>query len=248
MSISEFGMTRCVASMPKRCLPAAFAGSRFLEILLLGSLILSAGCSTDPEVLYKEAKAHAEAGELELALEKYRKIISSHPQHVAAHNNIGTILARQGDPEGAIKHFQAAIDADQESALAYKNLGLAYFQRGWHEEAGVALDAAIALRPGEGAIYLDRARLRAIEGRYTAALTDISSALERDPSLYFSVEAEEKFFPLHKRKVFMLLLVKYAPQEVVAQTIPSSEEPSTKEERPQKKQVTIGGLLRQLGL
>ena len=44
------------------------------------------------------------------------------PNFAAAHNNLGTLLARRGDVEAAIAHYQKALQIDPQFVSARRNL------------------------------------------------------------------------------------------------------------------------------
>ena len=51
------------------------------------------------------------------------------------HNNLGTALAMQGDPAGAIAHFRQALELHPGFAQAHANLALALFSEGRYDES-----------------------------------------------------------------------------------------------------------------
>lgn len=57
----------------------------------------------------------ARSGETEAALEHLRKLISSHPDYVAGHQQLGQLLAQLGRSEEARAAFQAGIAAAQKT-------------------------------------------------------------------------------------------------------------------------------------
>ena len=61
-----------------------------------------------------------------------------------AHDNLGVLLAKRGDPAGAEVAFRAALAADPQSAIAHYNLGNILGMRG--ELAGAARLFAAALK------------------------------------------------------------------------------------------------------
>jgi len=73
-----------------------------------------------------------------------RKAIALSPAHARAHNNLGLVLARRGDPEGALAEFARA---GSDPADARANLGLILALEGHLEEAGRQYKLALAAKP-----------------------------------------------------------------------------------------------------
>ncbi|HBY60677.1 MAG TPA: hypothetical protein DEH78_12700, partial [Solibacterales bacterium] len=61
-----------------------------------------------PPSLQEALQAH-QAGQLDLAVEKYRAYLKVNPSSVEAHSNLGAVLARQGRLEEAIPEYRAAL-------------------------------------------------------------------------------------------------------------------------------------------
>ena len=76
------------------------------------------------------------------------------------HGELGTLLYRVGDHEGALEHYSAAIDLDQGSAEFHFNRAAVRRYLGDAAGAEQDFDAAIALRPDEYEAYNGRAQLR----------------------------------------------------------------------------------------
>lgn len=64
------------------------------------------------------------------------------PSHAPALTNLGNLLLEEGDIDGAISHYRAAIAGDREYAIAYLNLGVAYKRAGRIAEGVRALREA----------------------------------------------------------------------------------------------------------
>jgi tetratricopeptide (TPR) repeat protein len=62
------------------------------------------------------------AGKVANAADCYRELVSMEPLNADLRNNLGIILARQGDLAGAIAEFEAALKADPAHAAARRNL------------------------------------------------------------------------------------------------------------------------------
>src|SRR5262249_9447222 len=62
-----------------------------------------------------------------------------------AHNNLGVALARKGDLDGAIRHYEEAIRISPRYAIAMNSLGLALARQGKLDEALAKFSEALAI-------------------------------------------------------------------------------------------------------
>jgi tetratricopeptide (TPR) repeat protein len=74
--------------------------------------------------------AYQKAGDLDKAIQQYRKSLSLDPFYADAHNNIGIAYFDKGLVDNAITHFKHAIEIDPSHADAHYNLGVAYGEKG----------------------------------------------------------------------------------------------------------------------
>jgi len=86
-------------------------------------------------------------GELELALEYYRKAEDVDPTNGYATNNIGAILQIQNNFESAEANYRKAIDKQPETALFHSNLGLLLYKQKRYPDAITYLHKAAELEP-----------------------------------------------------------------------------------------------------
>ncbi|WZP00660.1 tetratricopeptide repeat protein [Isosphaeraceae bacterium EP7] len=84
----------------------------------------------------------------------FRKAIKLEPAHSRSHNNLGLVLARQGDADAALAEFRRA---GCDTADAQANLGLILAMEGHMPEAEKAYAAALAAKPksSEARVGLD---------------------------------------------------------------------------------------------
>lgn len=107
-------------------------------------LLLFAGiASADLDTLRNDAGAAAAAGNIDVAITKYREIIDQSPDDGAAHYTLGTLLMDNGgDLDDAIRHFDRAADAGfQPLGVAYR-LSRIYARSGREAEAIEQLEIA----------------------------------------------------------------------------------------------------------
>jgi aspartate beta-hydroxylase len=118
----------------------------------------------DDEVraLAERAAAHAERGEMAVALATYQQLLALAPNHTSALNFVAVAALQGGDVRQAIAMLQLAVTADAADAGLHKNLGLAYRAAGSAEEALRCFREASRLKPdfvvallNEGALLVE---------------------------------------------------------------------------------------------
>jgi protein O-mannosyl-transferase len=107
----------------------------------------------------------------------YRTILERNPDAWAAHNNLGTILAAQGQQLEAIEHFRAAIRVRPNYFAGHSNLGTALAETGQLREAFDHLHKAIELQPDSVAAHRDLGNALANTGRQIEAIDEYRTAL-----------------------------------------------------------------------
>jgi len=131
-----------------RPLPTPFAGP---EVAARGRALLDAGeaeralelfyatplaGAEAPQILALAARAHANRGDLDLAVAEARRAIELSPLTTEAYLLIGLIYARQGQPQEAIRELERARYLDARSPLIAYHLAECYREAG---RAGPAL-------------------------------------------------------------------------------------------------------------
>jgi len=137
--------------------------------------------------LWQEAYRHQMEGELDRAIELYRRSIAVYPT-AEAHTFLGWTLSFQGRLEEATKECLRAIEIDPEFGNPYNDIGVYLMQQGKLEEAIHWLTKAKQAKRYEprqfpfmnlGRIYLKQGRwweaLREFEGAVRAAPEDVGA-------------------------------------------------------------------------
>lgn len=93
-----------------------------------------------PEELFREAQEAQQRGDQVLAVKKYQELLQLHPEVVAAHANLGVVLASLGRYDEAIAEYHFALAEAPNSAPLILDLGLAYYKKG--DFAGAAAQFA----------------------------------------------------------------------------------------------------------
>ncbi len=88
-------------------------------------------------------------GDVQTAIEEYRKALAIRPRFPEARANLGAALSATGDFDGAIHEYQLALENAPDKTAVRKNLGLAYYKKGDCEHASAEFDAAHTARPSD---------------------------------------------------------------------------------------------------
>ena len=135
-----------------------------------GGLPPVTGFGADPTAYFHEGNRLAQQGQLEQAIDQYRRAIAAKPDYAHALANLGNALMMVGQPDEAIGAWRRAVAADPSYALAYSNLGLALSQQGRIDEAIAHLRRAVELKPGFVDALDNLARALLAAGRASQAL------------------------------------------------------------------------------
>jgi tetratricopeptide (TPR) repeat protein len=111
---------------------------------------------TSPPSFYIEtnlAGALSDENRISEALQCYRRAAELAPAAFDAHYNLGYMLARNGDPTGAVSEFQQALllaRNNTEKARADKSLGFAFLNLGESQQALSIFKETLSLAPRDG--------------------------------------------------------------------------------------------------
>src|SRR5262249_42621474 len=95
------------------------------------------------------AEKHRAAGRLEPAAALWRRVLEAAPGDAAALHFLAIVLHEKGDAIGAIEALERAIAVKGDVPLYRANLAEMYRRAGRHEEAVIAGEQALALRPND---------------------------------------------------------------------------------------------------
>jgi len=108
--------------------------------------------------------------------------IACDPSHYEAYYNRGCALEEEGDFNGALADYEAAIELDQAYPKPYNNRGIIRERRGDAKGALADYNTAIRLAPEYAKPYNNRAVLRKSQGDLRGALEDYNTALRHNPN------------------------------------------------------------------
>ncbi|HJR55871.1 MAG TPA: tetratricopeptide repeat protein, partial [Rhizomicrobium sp.] len=131
--------------------------------------------------LHESALAHSKAGQYDLAIADYSKIIEQTPNDRLAYSNRGAVFIKSRKYDLAIADFTKSIALNGEFYEPYFNRGLA--QVGTHQfTAAIAdFDKAISLKPDDARLYKERGRARLGVRQYALTIADFDKAIALAP-------------------------------------------------------------------
>ena len=156
------GMTAALGRLKKQSpfLKPAFGG---IVLLVLGLLTRrQAGMYADAEILW-------------------RTTIARNPDAWMAYDNLGNILARRGDEDGAMALFQKTLAIQPDDTLACNNLGLVLCQKGRMDEGIVEFQKALSILPGNAVFRNNLGKAFLAKGQQREAMIQFQKVLENNP-------------------------------------------------------------------
>ena len=99
------------------------------------------------ELLAASAWKLHQSGQLEQAIEIYRRAAAMAPKYAEIHNNLGNALRAAGRPADAVTSLKRAARLKPEVATVHTNLGLALADIGHFQEAAASHRQALKLQP-----------------------------------------------------------------------------------------------------
>ena len=108
----------------------------------------------------------------------YQTTIRKNPDCWMAHNNIGTLLMKQGRNDEAMVHFQKALELDPIHAEPHNNIGFLLKKMGRNDDAMVHFQKALELNPNYAEAHNNLGLLLEIMGQNDDAMAHFQKALE----------------------------------------------------------------------
>ena len=147
------------------------------------ALELALGLELDQaEGYFRQGLAEQDLEQLDHAKAFYRKALAIQPDHIAACNNLGGILLREGQADMAASYFQRASEVDPANAVAQMNLGDALKALGQMEEALASYRRSVEAAPDYAPALVRLGNMQADQGRQKEAIASYRRALEIEPN------------------------------------------------------------------
>jgi tetratricopeptide (TPR) repeat protein len=104
-------------------------------------------------------------------------------RNLAAHNNLGILLAQRGQLDEAIAHYQRALRINPHYVDAHMNLGVVLAKRGRLDEAIAQCQRAVEIAPDDAQGHNNLGLILAGRGRLDEAIAQYQWALQISPDL-----------------------------------------------------------------
>lgn len=131
------------------------------------------------EFFFQEGYRHQMSGDLDAAVESYRRSIELYPT-AEAHTFLGWAYSFQGKIDEAIRECEIAIQIDPDFGNPYNDIGVYLMEKGEHEAAIPWLVKAMQAKRYEPRHYphINMARVRAKKGEIDEAIAELRKALQ----------------------------------------------------------------------
>lgn len=133
------------------------------------------------EFFFQEGYRHQMSGDLDAAVESYRRSIELYPT-AEAHTFLGWAYSFQGKIDEAIRECEVAIQIDPDFGNPYNDIGVYLMEKGEYEAAIPWLVKAMQAKRYEPRHYphINMARVCAKKGKIDEAIAELRKALQFD--------------------------------------------------------------------
>ncbi len=133
------------------------------------------------EFFFQEGYRHQMSGDLDAAVESYRRSIELYPT-AEAHTFLGWAYSFQGKIDDAIRECEVAIQIDPDFGNPYNDIGVYLMEKGEYEAAIPWLVKAMQAKRYEPRHYphINMARVCAKKGKIDEAIAELRKALQFD--------------------------------------------------------------------
>ena len=139
------------------------------------------------------------AGQLDPAIEAYRKCIDIAPEYHKAFNNVGELYRRKGLLDYAAMVFKMATEIEPKISHYFYNLGITYFEIGMYKQAEEAFSKAVALDGNDYEYATELAQVQFTQKDYEGALNTLSRFHDAHPEQARAAETGARVQMLRRR-------------------------------------------------
>jgi len=133
-------------------------------------------------MMFQDALARHQQGDIAQAQAIYREILRIEPQHAASMHLLGVTCFQTGQPSVAVNLISEAIRLNPDYAEAYSNRGIVLHDLKRYEESLKSYDEAIRLRPAYAEAFYNRGIVLHDLKRYEESLKSYDEAIRLKPT------------------------------------------------------------------
>jgi tetratricopeptide (TPR) repeat protein len=137
-----------------------------------------------PETHFAAGTLFERQGQLDRAVEQYRKAAVLNHNYVAAYHRLGIVLSATGQHEDALKALRRAAQLRPENAPIRNNLGFEYLLNEQMDAAERELRRAVELQPTFARAHINLGLVLAKSGRFDESLASFRQALPESDAYY----------------------------------------------------------------
>jgi Flp pilus assembly protein TadD len=135
----------------------------------------------DPAAQVSSGEAALQAGEIDKALENFKRAVQLAPGQIDAHYGLARTYLSKNQPNEAAVEFQTVLTAEPRHVRALNGVGIALDLLGRGREAQAAYRAALVIAPNDRAVRNNLGLSLMLSGDYGQAVAELS-ALARQPN------------------------------------------------------------------
>ena len=120
-------------------------------------------------------------GDLDKALQAFKKVTELNPNYADGFNNLGTVLKDQGKLSSALNAYKKAVTFNPNSAEGHNNMGSTFQEQGKTKKAIEAYSKALKLKPNYAAAYYNMGITLKNQGKLQEAIEAYKKAITINP-------------------------------------------------------------------
>ena len=128
------------------------------------------------------------SGQLEEAVDAFRKAIALHPDFHHSHQQLGKALEKLGNYEEAVEAYKLGIELNGNSSFSYKKLGKLLAEKGQLDEAEEMYRTAIKLNPFFHGFHYDLAQMLLQKNDVPSAIKELRVCIDKNTKHYLSYD------------------------------------------------------------
>ena len=128
-----------------------------------------------------QGAANKGLGQLDIAIDSYKKALAIKPDYIDAHNNLGNALSEQGQLDESIKAFTTALTIKPGYAEAYHNMGNVFKKQSNLEDAIKCYKKALSIKPNYARAHFSLASVLKGHGKLKEAVESYRQAIYLNP-------------------------------------------------------------------